>query len=35
MNFGIIQGIVCVIHRLAEALGLGKLNQINADPNGK
>jgi len=24
-----------VLHRLAEAIGLCKLDQINADPNGK
>ena len=35
MNFGIIRGIVCVLHRLAEAIGLCKLDQINADLNGK
>jgi hypothetical protein len=35
MNFGILRGIVCVLHGLAKAIGLGKLDQINADPNGK
>jgi len=35
MNFRIIRGIVCVLHRLAEAIGLCKLDQIKADHNGK
>ena len=35
MNFGIIRGIVCVLHRLTKAIGLCKPDQINADPNGK
>jgi len=35
MNFGIMRGIVCVLHRLAEDIGLCKLDHIHADPNGK